>query len=154
MLYLEGDILLFLLIKMIRGDFRYWLNLPPSLSLPLSLVARILAKVLTDITLVIHTRHPFDVGGLQFCWLIVQNQLACFVAGWYYLKYYDGAYDKYGEEAGGDRKIKDTMLWAGLVGLLGLFLVSCVAFISLIDWKYLHTFFGWTTGRAVPFLQD
>ena len=43
--------------------------------------------------------------------------------------------------------LKDKTLWAGLLGLLGLFLVSSSAFLGLIDEMYLHAFFGLTTAR-------
>jgi len=147
MIYFGGDMLVFLLIKVMRGDFRYWLNLPNLLSLVVSFVTRVLTKVLTDFTLVMQMRHSFEVGGVLFCLLVVQNQLVCFVAGWIYLKYYDG------EEVGGNTKIKAGILWTGLYAPFSLFLVSCLAFIRLMDRKYLHTFFGLMTGPQYAVAQ-
>jgi len=135
--------LVFLLIKIVRGDFRYWLNLPPSFSLPVSVVVRFLTKLLTDFTLVMQMRHSFEIGGMQFTFLFMLNQASCFFAAMIYLKCYDGGE---GDEVGGNRKINAEVLWAGLLGLLGLFLVSSLAFIGLMDRKYLHTFFSRTTG--------
>jgi len=145
-IYLGGDMIAFLLVKIIRGDFTYWLNLPPSLSLSISLVFRFLTKILTDFTLVMQMRHSYEIGGVQFSLLVVQNQAMCFVAAKLYLKYYDGAFDMEGEVLGGNRKLEAEMLWAGLLGLLGIFLVSSLSFVGLMDRKYLHTFFGLTTG--------
>jgi len=154
-IYLGGDMLVFMLLKVTRGDFRYWLNLPPSISLPVSLIVRFLTKVLTDFTLVMQMRHSYEIGGVQFSLLILINQASCFVAGWVYLKEYDSGYDGKGEELGGDnpKKINAETLWAGLQGLSCLFWVSCVAFIGLIDRKYLHTFFSRTTGPQYAIKQ-
>ena len=112
--------LLFLLIKIVRGDFMYWINLSNKLSLVVSFAMRFLAKVLTDFTLVMHLRHNFEVGGVQFILLILQNLASCFVAGWLYLKDSSDAYEDESDEVGGNRKINAEMLWAGLLGLLGL----------------------------------
>ena len=136
--------LVYLLIKVVRGDFRYWLNLPNGLSLFVSSVNRALTKILTDFTLVMQMRHSFEIGGMQFCLLGVQNQAMCFVAGWVYLKYYNGAADA--TEGDEDSKLTAEMLWTVLLCLFSMFLVSVLAFISLMDRKYLHTFFSWTTG--------
>ena len=152
-IYLGGDVLVFLLLKIIRGDFRYWLNLPNKVSLLASSVTRVLTKVLTDFTLVMQMRHSFEIGGLQFSLLIVQNQAMCLVAGWIYLMYYDGANEGDDDEVGGNGKLEAETLWAGLLGLLGLFLVSVLAFISLMDSNYLHTFFSWTTGPQYAVMQ-
>ena len=107
----------------------------------MSLVARIIAKLLNDFTLVIHMRHPYEIGGVQFSLLIVLNQMGCFVAAVLYLKYYDGSYDADGNEVGGNNKVEDEMLWTLLACLCGLFLSSSSIFFALIDKKYLGTFF-------------
>ena len=97
MLYLGGDMLLFLLVKIIRGDFRYWINLPNKLSVLISFVIRFFAKILVDFSLILHFRHSFEIGGVQFSLLLLQNQVSCFVAAWVYLKCYDGSYDAEGD---------------------------------------------------------
>ena len=110
-----------------------------------------MTKVLPDFTLVLQMRHNFEVGGVQFSLLVVQNQVSCFVAGWLYLKDYGDAYEDESDEVGGNRNINAEMLWAGLLGLLGLFLVSSLAFIGLMVRKFLLTFSkkweDWMTDR-------
>ena len=44
------------------------------------------------------------------------------------MKYYDGSYAAEGDDVTGNTKLKDTFLWAGLLGLLGLLLASSLAF--------------------------
>ena len=149
-IYLGGDMVVFLLVKIIRGDFRYWFNLPNSLGWFVSLLMRVAGKVLADFTLVLQQRHSYEVGGVQFCLLIVHNQVGCFVAGWVYLKYYDGGYEAApgGDgDVGGNRKLGAETLWAGLLGLFGLFLVSGLAFVGLMDRKYLGTFITTMTAK-------
>jgi len=116
---------------------RYWLNLPNALSLVISTFIRILFKVVADFTLFLHARHPYEVGGLMFSWMVVQNQVGCFVAARLYLEYYNGT---------DDAKIDGETLFGGLGGVCGLFIVSALAFISLMDRNYLWTFFCKTTG--------
>ena len=137
--------IMFLLIKIIRDDFRYWMNLSPGLSLTVSFMMRCCAKLLADFTLMMQLRHSYEVGGVQFCWLVIQNQAGCFVAGWFYLKYFDEAADG----VNGSTKLGAETLWAGLVGLFGLFLVSGLAFVGLMDRKYLGTFITTMTAKQL-----
>ena len=113
LIYIGGDMLLFLLLKIIRGDLRYWFNLPNGLSWFFSILIRMFAKVLTDFSLVLQSRHCFEVGGAQFSLLIVLNKVSCFVAVRVYLKYYNGSYDAEGEDLRGNNEIESERLWAG-----------------------------------------
>ena len=55
--YACGDMGLYFLLKIIRGDCRYWLNLRGGWSWPISIAERIVSKVICDFTLLIHFRH-------------------------------------------------------------------------------------------------
>ena len=46
--YLAGDMILFWAYKLLRGDFRYWPNLPPVLSAVVSVCARFIIKTLVS----------------------------------------------------------------------------------------------------------
>jgi len=138
-IYLGGDMIVFLLVKIIRGDLRYWFNLPNTMSLAASFIIRFCSKILTDFTMIMQLRHSFEVGGVQFSLLVVQNQVSCFVAGLVYVKYFDG-------DVAGIKKLKDEALFGWLLGLLCLFLFSCFAFVGWMDRKYLWTFYSMMTG--------
>ena len=56
-MYVVGDMLLYMLLKVMRGDFRYWINLPDPLHLVGSFLARLCVKLLVDFTLCLHDRH-------------------------------------------------------------------------------------------------
>jgi len=90
-IYMACDMAFFMLLKIVRSDFRYWLNLPDPFSLIASFIMRFCGKLLVDYTLNLHLRHPFEAGGVLFLGLIVQNQAACFVAAVLYFKYYQEA---------------------------------------------------------------
>ena len=136
-IYMGGDVLLFLLVKVIRGDFRYWLNVSDPAGIIFSFVERLFVKTILDFTCVFHTRHPYEVGGILFMGTVMQNQVGCFVAAKLYIEYYDGEVDN---------KLEENGLWAGLIGLCCLFVVSSLSFFGLINKDYLHTFFGTMTG--------
>jgi hypothetical protein len=137
LIYMGGDMLVFLLLKFARRDFTYWPNLPPVVSAYTSLTVRITQKVLTDFTLTLHMRNSFEMGGILFILLVIQNQAFTFAAAQLYLTRY---------EDDNDNKIPAMHLWALLFSLLGLFLGSCSVFVLLMDRRYLETFVNTTTG--------
>jgi hypothetical protein len=63
-LYVGADLVLYLLVKMVRGDFWYWAPVGGNVEILSSIVARVLVKVVTDFTSIVQFRHPNDVGGL------------------------------------------------------------------------------------------
>jgi hypothetical protein len=65
-LYVGTDLLLYLLVKILRGDFWYWLPLGGNAEIMSSIVARVLVKVVTDFTSIVHFRHPNEVGGMYW----------------------------------------------------------------------------------------
>jgi hypothetical protein len=134
-IYMGLDMLLFLSLRLVRRDFTYWPKLPPVASVCVSTITRITQKVLTDFTLTLQMRNDFEVGGFLFSFLVVQNHAMTFVAAHLYFKLYEG-----------DNKIPAPPLWSLLFSLLGLFLVSVLVFVGLMDRRYLGTFVTTTTG--------
>ena len=65
-LYVFIDVGLYLIVKMIRGDFWYWIPLGGKSEILSSLLIRILAKIITDFTCIIQFRHPNEVGGIYW----------------------------------------------------------------------------------------
>ena len=65
-LYIGGDIGLYLIVKILRGDFWWWMPLGGNLEIFSSIVNRVAFKVVTDFTSNVHFRHPNEVGG--FYW--------------------------------------------------------------------------------------
>ena len=162
-IYLAVDLLFFFLFKIVRGDFRYWMNIPDPLSFFSSFIIRLIQKLLIDNTLCLHMRHPYEVGGVLFVIVVVQNQTACIVAVQLYLKYYQeqiqvAAIDIIGATTNTtipavytDTKVEASMLWLNLSCLFALFVLSAAALVYFMDRNYLHTFVTTDTGpeRAV-----
>ena len=79
-LYLFGDMALYILYKVLRNDFMYWLQVYGPFGAMISTICRVIVKVITDFTSNVHFRHPQEVGGFywafNFCLSIVSLPLA------------------------------------------------------------------------------
>jgi hypothetical protein len=62
-LYIGADLGLYLLVKILRGDFWYWIPLGSNLEIVNSIFCRVLAKIIVDFTSMVQFRHPNEVGG-------------------------------------------------------------------------------------------
>jgi hypothetical protein len=65
------------LLKVLRGDFWYWIRLGGNAEILVSIVARVLVKVVTDFTSIVHFRHPFELGATfwMFGFLLTMGSL-------------------------------------------------------------------------------
>ncbi|GMH68630.1 hypothetical protein TL16_g04977 [Triparma laevis f. inornata] len=64
--YLVGDLGVYLLYKVAHRDFLYWLKIYGLIGWFLSLMVRVIVKVVVDFTSCVHFRHPLELGGLYF----------------------------------------------------------------------------------------
>jgi hypothetical protein len=78
--YMAGDQLLYLLLKLVRGDFLHWLPVDGVGGLALSLIFRIVSKTLTDFTGVIQLRAAGEMGGATWLWTMCLALVAPWVA--------------------------------------------------------------------------
>jgi hypothetical protein len=65
--YFTLDMLLFLTIKMLRGDFAYWIPGSGIMAWFMSLTMRVVIKSIVDFTQIPHFRHPYELGGVYWC---------------------------------------------------------------------------------------
>jgi hypothetical protein len=65
-LYIGADLGLYLLVKIFRGDFWYWIPVGGNVEVVNSIVCRVLVKVVTDFTSIVQFRHPNEVGGMYW----------------------------------------------------------------------------------------
>jgi hypothetical protein len=65
-LYVGADMLLYLMVKIFRGDFWYWIPVGGNFEILSSIVCRVLVKVVTDFTSIVQFRHPNEVGGMYW----------------------------------------------------------------------------------------
>jgi len=66
MCFIAADLFLYLLIKTIRGDAWYWIPAGGAFEVLSSFLCRVIVKVITDFTSILHFRHPYELGGAQW----------------------------------------------------------------------------------------
>jgi hypothetical protein len=132
-LYIGSDLSLYLVVKILRGDFWWFLPLGGKAEIVSSICARILVKVVTDFTSIVQYRHPNDVGGVYWVFGVVLTMgslpVAIFV---------------------GKSQLSDTTMTIAcfVVGLFIPLTVICFGvFIYNIERKYLSTFFSTQRGK-------
>jgi len=81
-MYMAGDMALYLLQKVARGDFHYWVPVDGVGGLFLSLLLRVIAKTIADFTGVIQFRADAELGGLYWSVNMFLALLASFVCVW------------------------------------------------------------------------
>jgi hypothetical protein len=142
-LYVGADLCIYLLLKMLRGDFWYWAPVGGNAEIFVSTVLRVLIKVVTDFTSIVQFRHPNEVGGIywMFGFVLTMGSLpvAILVAA-------EGDVE--------EEKLKLAWSVVGLVIPLNIF--SFAVFFCSIKRKYLGTFYSMQRGKdlAVQRFRD
>ena len=65
-LYIGADLGLYLLVKVLRGDFWYWIPVGGNAEVVNSFVCRVIVKIIGDFTSIVQFRHPNEVGGMYW----------------------------------------------------------------------------------------
>ncbi|GMH51051.1 hypothetical protein TrST_g8578 [Triparma strigata] len=135
---LSADMALFIIYKIVRKDFFYYVNLRGFVRLVTANLDRVGSKVLVNFTLLMHMRNPCEVGGLPFVSSLIISFAASFVSASLYSSHYNE-----GEED--TTKVSDNTLKAILASLYSIWFISGVVFIAVIKREYWHTFFSLDT---------
>ena len=77
--FVGGEILLYLSFKLVRGDFMHWLPIEGAVGVEVSLLCRVLLKIIVDFSGCLQFRHQFDLGGLAFSLNMLWAQIFPFV---------------------------------------------------------------------------
>ena len=133
LMFVGGEIGVYLLLKILRQDFYCWPTLSGIFAVVVSFLTRIGVKIIVDFSGCIHFRHPYDLGGLGYLLSVIWSQVFPFVA----LQLYSLGDDDRGS-------MMDWMTLFLTVSLM-LWLVLNVIFFRTIDLGYLNTFFGTKT---------
>ena len=135
LIFIGGEMGLYLLYKCFCGDFICHLPLSGFLAIWVSFFHRVVEKVVTDFSGCLHCRHPYELGGLGFTISVIWAQAFPLAA----LQFFeDGAMKK--------------DITAVFVVSFSLWLVLNIIFFCTIDSHYLNTFFGSKTGAE--FLRE
>jgi len=133
--------LIYIVFKSVRRDYRHWLRINGPLGLFASLLMRLVVKFVNDFTLNPQFRHQMDLGGAYWTFNMIAHQLFCFVSV-YLLQ-------EYGENVD---EARVNALWIIVSTLFVITNVNFGWFLMLINKKYLITFFDTRTGKQ--FLCD
>ena len=125
--YMAGDMALYLLQKVGRGDFHYSIPIYGAFGLFISLLLRVIVKMITDFTGLIQMRHPGEVGGLYWTTNAFLALLASFVCVWV-----------------GNGGAKE---WELVGAASGLWILTFAFFLLLMKKEYRRTFFNSATGK-------
>jgi hypothetical protein len=131
-IYIGSDLGFYIVVKLLRGDFWYWIPAGHNFEIPVSIFARVLVKIVTDFTSVVHFRHPNEVGG--YYWLfgfgLTMGSLPVAI-----------------NLAESDLSERATALtWTIVKYLIPISVVCFTVFIKTIERKYWPTF--WSTQRS------
>jgi hypothetical protein len=69
--YVGADLGLYFLVKILRGDFWYWMPLGGNAEIVNSIIARVMVKIVGDFTSIVQFRHPNEIGGMYWMFGIV-----------------------------------------------------------------------------------
>jgi len=126
----------YLLYKVARGDFFYWMPVTGVIQWLLAIFVRVFVKIITDFTCCFHFRHPYELGGLYFSANLLMGHLGVFAATYFYCEIsQEGA------------AISNSLLWITVGGTSSLFFVFFAAFLITINEGYGRTFFSPKTSR-------
>ncbi|GMI30488.1 hypothetical protein TeGR_g8045 [Tetraparma gracilis] len=153
--YMAGDHLLYLLLKLVRGDFLYWMPIEGVSGLILSLVMRVGVKTITDFTGVLQFRASGEMGGAMWLWTIC----LALVVPWVAVPVYFGSLTSNSTKAAQNEVIISTnstsdaleLEQSDALGILGsltaCWVIAFAVFLSLMKKKYRSTFWSKETGN-------
>jgi len=142
-IYIAGDMALYLLQKVARGDFNYWIPVDGLGGLFASLLMRVVVKTITDFTGVIQFRGDAELGGLFWTVNMFLALLASFVSVFVY--YADSGEALEFISAGQNStafEIEERVAWTLVGSLSGAWVAVFGVFLLLMKKEYRGTFFA------------
>jgi len=140
---LGGEMVMYLIFKVVRGDFRYWVPLPRGTSLALSLITRVVVKVTCDFTGFLHARHPYEMGGFYWLMNMVWTQASVFGA----IKLKEEFGRGVEEEEAGERVVKEEDYMTLAAVLLLLWFVALLGLMFCSEKEFRKTFYRTRTAK-------
>jgi hypothetical protein len=154
--YAVGDVALYLLQKIARGDFLYWIPLDGTAGIVGSLLVRVAAKTIADYTGCLQLRASGELGGIYFSWSMLQAVIFSFAAAALYFQEKKGAVlavvsdsstNSTGADGEGSAALQGYTVWWMVSSTSAMWLLSFVGILVMMKRKYLRTFFSFETGR-------
>ena len=139
-----GEMVAYLIFKVVRGDFRYWVPVPQGTSLAGSLITRVVVKVTCDFTGFLHARHPYEMGGFYWLMNMVWTQASVFGAIKLKEEFGRGMEEDVGEI---ERVVKDEDYLMIATVLLLLWFVALLGLMFGSEKELRRTFYSFMTGK-------
>jgi hypothetical protein len=135
--YLSGDMFIYFVQKIIRGDFMYYVPLPLAAAIPTSVITRIMVKTVTDFSGCVLFRNPNELGGAYYSFNLVSTFVCVPVATYLYQEYYVVG------DLGDSSKVDGTMLWfiSVTITVLWIILFTYLIFFVIVS-EYRSTFWS------------
>jgi hypothetical protein len=131
-LYIGADLGLYILVKILRGDFWYWMPFGGNLEIVSSILFRVIVKVIVDFTSIVHFRHLYEVGGAYWLFGLLLTMASLPVSIYLASPYVD------------ERAI--DIASSIVKNFIPITILSFAVFFWNIEKKYFHTF--WSTQRG------
>ena len=132
-----GETVLYLLYKVIRGDLIYFLPIEhKALSLVVSLICRVVRKLLADVTGLLVERGPLEMSGAYYSLNMLWSQVFPFIAVEIYVRYNDDADFRLSADDLRMVPIVLSLVWAA----------SALTVAASIKRKFWRTFYSTETG--------
>ncbi len=128
----QGDVLLFMVYKAARRDFQSWL---PGTGLWVSVLHRLIAKLVVDFTSCVHFRQPVELGGIYYLLTTIVSLCSSLTVAALYSRYYPG-----------EGKPDVAVVFSALGSLSTIWVVTFCCFLLRIKRSHVRTF--WCTRAA------
>ncbi|GMH88548.1 hypothetical protein TrVE_jg6992 [Triparma verrucosa] len=135
--YLAADVGLFFFYKVVTRDFFYFLNITGGVRVFGAILHRLSVKIIMSFTLMIHLRHPNEVGGISTASTLLLSLFGSFASAFLYSVHYTGP-----------SKLSDSALFTSIITISVLWLISALTFFSSIKKPYLKTFYSTATSSS------
>ena len=133
--FIGADLCLYLFVKVLRGDFWYFIAAGGYLEVCISLLSRVMVKIITDFTSITQCRHPNEVGGLYWCFGFILTMGSLPVAIWV------------GENNLDMQSRALTLAWIVMTYSIPITVFGFLVFFSNIEKGYWKTFISFQRGK-------
>ncbi|GMI03055.1 hypothetical protein TrLO_g8892 [Triparma laevis f. longispina] len=148
LLFLFAEFFLFVLYKVVRRDYLYWIPLYGPAHYIMSTVVRVSVKFVVDFTGCLHFRHPYELGGFYMMFTIYTTPLLCL--------YFGSRYNVYADTEEGKEALPHVLAPGQVYTIIGTLIaiqfISFQVFLFSIKKDFLTTFYSTQTGPEM--IQD
>jgi hypothetical protein len=131
-MYCVADMSFYFFLKIVRGDFDYFLPIDGPVGIFASFGCRFIIKIVCDYTGIMQFRHAVDFGGAYWTGNLCSAFLSCFLSVSIYVR---------------SRQIDGYYFWLAVGGLSGAWALIFCLFLCFMKKEYRKTFFSLKLGK-------